>query len=212
MTSRGLEWDSLDCPLVGLPSGCKPPFPTDSEITDLWRCQIHSLWSMSSATGYSTSSRTGGSRRSRLKQEEDDEEGRRQWRRAGKEPGGSGRVKEVSQTCSYWASGNLSSPPSYLPPKQSTPPPPQPLLLLLLLCSAHFLSSLEWPSPPPLLPPLSPPSLLGDILPALSCQTSPAKCPSPLICSVCSDSIHGWAQPFSCNCTFMLSYTYTHHS
>lgn len=112
MTSSGLEWDSLDCPLVGLPSGCKSPFPTDSDNPDLWLCQIPSLWSMSSATGCSTSSRTGGSRRCRLKQEEE-EEGRRQRRRAGKEPGGSGRVKEVSQTCSYWTSGNLSPQPSF---------------------------------------------------------------------------------------------------
>lgn len=109
MTSSGLEWDSLDCPLVGLPTGCKSHFPTDSDNTDLWRCQINSLWSVSSATGCNTSSRTGGSRRCRLKQEED-EEGRRQWRRNGKEPGRSGRVKEVSQICSHWASGNLFPP------------------------------------------------------------------------------------------------------
>ncbi|XP_049914426.1 ankyrin repeat domain-containing protein 6b isoform X1 [Epinephelus moara] len=96
MTSSGLEWDPLDCPLVGLPSECKSPFPTDSDNPDLWRCQIHSLWSMSSATGCSTFSRTGGSRREQ--EEEEEEEERRQWRRAGKEPGGSGRVKEGEQT------------------------------------------------------------------------------------------------------------------
>ncbi|KAM8726475.1 ankyrin repeat domain-containing protein 6b isoform 2-T2 [Acanthopagrus schlegelii] len=96
MSSSGLEWDSLGCPLVGLPSS-KSPFPTDSDNTNLWHCQIHSLWSVSSATGCNTSSRSEGSRRCRLKREED-EEGRRQWKRAGKEPGGSGRVKEGEQT------------------------------------------------------------------------------------------------------------------
>ncbi|XP_032398235.1 ankyrin repeat domain-containing protein 6b isoform X1 [Etheostoma spectabile] len=96
MTSSVLEWDPLDCPLVGLPSGCKSPFPTDS---DLWRCQIPSLWSMSSATGPSTSSRTGGSGRCRQRQEQEKQEERRQWSRAGREPGGgSGRVKEGEQT------------------------------------------------------------------------------------------------------------------
>ncbi|XP_067428755.1 ankyrin repeat domain-containing protein 6b isoform X3 [Thunnus thynnus] len=104
MTSSGLEWDSLDCPLVGLPSGCRPPFPTDSDNPDLWHCQIHSLWSMSSATGCSPSSSTGGSRSCRLRQEEEEEqEGRRQWRRAGKEPEGSGRVKEGEQTALHRA-------------------------------------------------------------------------------------------------------------
>lgn len=113
MTSSGLEWDPLDCPLVGLPSGCKNPFPTDSDNTDLWHCLVHSLWSVSSTTGCNTSSTTGGSKRCRLKQEED-EEGRRQWRMAEKEPGGSGRVKEVSQNLlllSHWK----SVPPSFLP-------------------------------------------------------------------------------------------------
>ncbi|XP_034755866.1 ankyrin repeat domain-containing protein 6b isoform X2 [Etheostoma cragini] len=96
MTSSVLEWDPLDCPLVGLPSGCKSPFPTDS---DLWRCQIPSLWSMSSATGPSTSSWTGGSGRCRLRQEQEKQEERRQWSRAGRVPGGgSGRVKEGEQT------------------------------------------------------------------------------------------------------------------
>ncbi|XP_068433701.1 ankyrin repeat domain-containing protein 6b isoform X2 [Clinocottus analis] len=101
MTSSGLEWDALDCPLVGFPSA-RESFPSDSEKPDGWRCQIHSLWSMSSATGPSASSRTGGGcRRCRLSQqeeEEEEEEERRQWRRAGKEPGGSGRVKEGEQT------------------------------------------------------------------------------------------------------------------
>lgn len=147
MTSSGLEWDSLDCPLMGFPSGCRPPSPTDSLNPDLWHCQIHSLWSMSSATGCSPSSTTGGSRSCRLRQEEENEEGRRQWRRAWKEPEGSGRVKEVSQT--YWTSGK-SAPSSSLHPSfpwDSTPPP---LLLLLLL------SSLEWPASSPLLPPVPP--------------------------------------------------------
>ncbi|XP_078131558.1 ankyrin repeat domain-containing protein 6b isoform X2 [Sander vitreus] len=98
MTSSGLEWDPLDCPLVGLSSGCKSPFPTDSDNPDLWRCQIPSLWSMSSATGCSTSSRTGGSGRCRLRQEQEEQEERRQWSRAVREPGGSGRVKEGEQT------------------------------------------------------------------------------------------------------------------
>nr|XP_046228932.1 ankyrin repeat domain-containing protein 6b isoform X2 [Scatophagus argus] len=102
MTSSGLEWDPLDCPLVGFPSGCKSPFSTDSDNTNLWHCQVDSLWSVSSATGCNTSSTTRGSRRCRLKQEED-EEGRRQWRRAGKEPGGSGRVKEGEQTALHRA-------------------------------------------------------------------------------------------------------------
>ncbi|XP_029352676.1 ankyrin repeat domain-containing protein 6b isoform X2 [Echeneis naucrates] len=105
MASSGLEWDSLDIPLVGLPSGCKSSFPTDSDNPDLWHCQIHSLWSASSATGCSTSSRTGGSKRCRLRQEEVEEEqdGRRQWRRAGEEPGGSGRMKEGEQTALHRA-------------------------------------------------------------------------------------------------------------
>ncbi|XP_065819819.1 ankyrin repeat domain-containing protein 6b isoform X2 [Labrus bergylta] len=98
MTSSGLEWDSLDCPLVGLPSGCKPP--TDSDNQDLGRCQIPSLWSMSSADRCSTSSRTAGGRRCRLKQEEE-EEGIK--KRAGEEPGGSGRVKEGEQTALHRA-------------------------------------------------------------------------------------------------------------
>ncbi|XP_077949655.1 ankyrin repeat domain-containing protein 6b isoform X3 [Gasterosteus aculeatus] len=86
MTSSGLEWDPLDCPLVGF------PFPAHSEK----RGQIDSVWSMSSATGCSTPPRTGGSRRCRLSQEE--ERSQRRRRRAGKEPGGSGRVKEGEQT------------------------------------------------------------------------------------------------------------------
>ncbi|XP_069370953.1 ankyrin repeat domain-containing protein 6b isoform X4 [Paralichthys olivaceus] len=104
MTSSGLEWDSLDFPLVGLPSGCKSPFPTDRDNPDLSRCQIPSLWSVSS-TGCDTSSRTGGSRKCTLRQEEEEEEqeGRRQRRRAGKEPGGSGRVKEGEQTALHRA-------------------------------------------------------------------------------------------------------------
>lgn len=127
MSSSGLEWDSLGCPLVGLPSRCKSPFPTDSDNTNLWHCQIHSLWSVSSATGCNASSRSEGSRRCRLKREED-EEGRRQWKRAGKEPGGSGRVKEVSQSCSYWACRHLPPHPSF--PQQSP--------LLHRCCSAQF--------------------------------------------------------------------------
>ncbi|XP_018558932.1 ankyrin repeat domain-containing protein 6b isoform X4 [Lates calcarifer] len=106
MTSSGLEWDSMDFPLVGLPPECKSPFLTDNDNPGLWHCQIHSLWSVSSATGCSSSSRTGGSRRCRLRQEEEEEEeqeGRRQWRRAGKEPGGSGRVKEGEQTALHRA-------------------------------------------------------------------------------------------------------------
>ncbi|XP_076612099.1 ankyrin repeat domain-containing protein 6b isoform X2 [Chaetodon auriga] len=102
MTSSGLEWDSLDYPLVGLPSGCKFLLPTNSDNTNLWHCQVDSLWSMSSGTGCNTSSGTGGSRSCRLKQEED-EEWRRQWKRAGKEPGGSGRVKEGEQTALHRA-------------------------------------------------------------------------------------------------------------
>ncbi|XP_041660930.1 ankyrin repeat domain-containing protein 6b isoform X2 [Cheilinus undulatus] len=103
MTSSGLEWDSLDCPLVGLPSGCKPP--TDSDNPELGRCQIPSLWSMSSAERCSTSSRTAGGRRCRLKQEEEEEEEEEEGRkkRAGEEPGGSGRVKEGEQTALHRA-------------------------------------------------------------------------------------------------------------
>ncbi|KAG7509255.1 ankyrin repeat domain-containing protein 6 isoform X1 [Solea senegalensis] len=93
MTSSGLEWDSLDFPLVG----CKSPFPTESNNPDLGHNQIHSVWSMSFTTGCSTSSRTGESRRCRLRQEEEEEqEGRRQWRRAG-------RVKEGEQTALHRA-------------------------------------------------------------------------------------------------------------
>ncbi|XP_034999367.1 ankyrin repeat domain-containing protein 6b isoform X4 [Hippoglossus stenolepis] len=100
MTSSGLEWDPLDFPLVGLPSGCKSSFPKERDNPDLLRCQIHSLWSVSSTTG--TSSRTGGSGKCTLRQEEE-QEGRRQRRRAGKEPGGSGRVKEGEQTALHRA-------------------------------------------------------------------------------------------------------------
>ncbi|XP_041831910.1 ankyrin repeat domain-containing protein 6b isoform X2 [Melanotaenia boesemani] len=98
MASSGLEWDPLECPLVGLPSECKSLFPTDSEDPDLWLCPVHSLWSVSSATGCSTSSGTGGSSRGKLKQQE--EEGRRQ---AGTESGGSERVKEGEQTALHRA-------------------------------------------------------------------------------------------------------------
>lgn len=95
MTSTGLEWDPFDLPLVGLPTECRSVFPTDNHNTQPWLCQIHSLWSMSSATGCNTST-TEENKKCRLKQEE--EERRRQWRRAGKEPG-SGR-EEVSLTAS----------------------------------------------------------------------------------------------------------------
>lgn len=140
MSSSGLEWDSLGCPLVSLPSRCKSPFPIDSDNTDLWHCQIHSLWSVSSATGCNTSSRSEGNRRGRLKQEED-EEGRRQWRRAGKEPGGSGRVKEVSQTCSYWGSRHL--PPVLLSLNKVHSYTAAALLSSFLIClSSTLLSSL----------------------------------------------------------------------
>lgn len=124
MASSSLEWDPLDCTLVGLLSECKSVFPTDGENTDLWLCQVHSLWSLSSATDCSASSRTCGSRRCRLKQQEEEEEERRDWRRSGKEPGGSERVKEVSLTDSYWASGNLTpfTPRSFLPWTNSTLP------------------------------------------------------------------------------------------
>lgn len=105
MSSSGLEWDPLDCPLVGLPSGCGSPSPTHSDMTDLWRCRVHSLWTVSSATGCDASSATGGSGRRSLRrqeeqkeqEEEEEEKGRRQWRKAEREPGGSGRVKEVSR-------------------------------------------------------------------------------------------------------------------
>ncbi|XP_028253182.1 ankyrin repeat domain-containing protein 6b isoform X3 [Parambassis ranga] len=101
MASSGLEWDPLDCPLVGVPSGCKTLLPTDSDNPDLWRCQLHSLWSVSSATGGSPSSRPG--RREEEEEEEEEEEGRGQWKRAGKEPGRSGRVKEGEQTALHRA-------------------------------------------------------------------------------------------------------------
>lgn len=101
MSSSGLEWDPLDCPLVGLPSGCGSSFPARSDKTDRWRCRVHSLWTVSSATGCDASSATGGSGRRSLRRqeerEEEEEKGRRQWRKAEREPGGSGRVKEVSR-------------------------------------------------------------------------------------------------------------------
>lgn len=114
MAPSGLEWDSLVCPLMGLPSACKSIFPTDSDNPDLWYCQIHSLWSMSSAAGCSTASNTGGSKRCRLrkKEKDDEEEGRSHWRKAKKEHGGSGKLKEVSQIWSYWFNKNLY-PPSF---------------------------------------------------------------------------------------------------
>ena len=144
MTSSGLEWDPLDFPLVGLPSGCKSSFPKDRDNPDLLRCQIHSLWSVSSTTGCGTSSRTGGSGKCTLRQEEEEQEGRRQ-RRAGKEPGGSGRVKEVRQTFSYCASGNLS-PPSFLPLKKCRSPNAS-----AAAAAAALGSLLIWPGmiPPP---------------------------------------------------------------
>lgn len=130
MTSSGLEWDSLDCPLVGLPSGCRFPFPTDTENSAIWHSPNHSLWSMSPATGCSPSPTTGGSGKGRLRQEE--EEGRRQWRRAEKEPGESGRVKEVSHISSYWASRNclfiLSSLKIHSSPTNAASPRLPPLL------------------------------------------------------------------------------------
>ncbi|XP_029983663.1 ankyrin repeat domain-containing protein 6b isoform X2 [Sphaeramia orbicularis] len=89
MTSSGLEWDPLECPLMGFPTGCRFPFPTDSDYPDL--CQ---MWSMSSAAGCSSASTAGGNRRCRQREEER----RRQWRRADTEPGGSGTVKEGDQT------------------------------------------------------------------------------------------------------------------
>lgn len=100
MNSTDLEWDFLDFPPAGWPS----LHTEKSSNSDLGPDPIYSVWSVSSRTGCSTSSRTGGSRRCRLRQEakEKEEEGRRKWRRAG-------RVKEVSPTCSYWATGNLFS-------------------------------------------------------------------------------------------------------
>ncbi|CAI5685527.1 unnamed protein product [Oreochromis niloticus] len=105
MAPSGLEWDSLVCPLMGLPSACKSIFPTDSDNPDLWYCQIHSLWSMSSAAGCSTASNTGGSKRCRLrkKEKDDEEEGRSHWRKAKKEHGGSGKLKEGEQTALHRA-------------------------------------------------------------------------------------------------------------
>lgn len=97
MASSGLEWDPLDCPLVGLPIGCKSSFHTDSDKPDPWHGRVNSLWSLSSATGCSPSSRTWGSRGCRLKQEEEEEEvaGRR---KAGKEPGGPQKEEVSSAT------------------------------------------------------------------------------------------------------------------
>ncbi|XP_068198822.1 ankyrin repeat domain-containing protein 6b isoform X2 [Antennarius striatus] len=86
MTSSGLEWDSLDFPLVGLPTERRSVFHTCHRSTDLRLCQIHSLWSMSSATGCNTSSTPEEVRRGNLKQE--DEEGRRRRSRAWKEKEG----------------------------------------------------------------------------------------------------------------------------
>ncbi|XP_047430151.1 ankyrin repeat domain-containing protein 6b isoform X2 [Mugil cephalus] len=103
MASSGLEWDPLECPLVGLPSRCKSIFPTDSDNSDFWHCQIPSLWSMSSATGCRTSSRTGGRRCILRQEDEKEEEGRRKWKRAGKEPGRAGRVNEGEQTALHRA-------------------------------------------------------------------------------------------------------------
>lgn len=200
MSSSGLEWDSLGCPLVGLPSRCKSPFPTDSDNTNLWHCQIHSLWSVSSATGCNASSRSEGSRRCRLKREED-EEGRRQWKRAGKEPGGSGRVKEVSQSCSYWACRHLP-PPSFFPSTKSTPPP-------LLLCSVQFLSGFQVPSHP-LLRLLSPPSLMVIIALSSFALMSNLTCQGSLAyILLCFQQLHLW-QSMNMSWTFFLElYAFT---
>ena len=133
---------------------------------------------MSSAISCNTSSRSEGNRRCRLKQEED-EEGRRQWRRAGKEPGGSGRVKEVptepADIC----------PPYFFPSTKSTPTP-------LLLYSVQFLPVFQVPSHP-LFWLLSPPSLIIIIalssyalMSNLTCQVSPA---SVLLCV---QQLHLW--------------------
>lgn len=164
MAPSGLEWDSLVCPLMGLPSACKSIFPTDSDNPDLWYCQIHSLWSMSSAAGCSTASNTGGSKRCRLrkKEKDDEEEGRSHWRKAKKEHGGSGKLKEVSQIWSYWFNKNLY-------------PPIFPWTLLLLNhCSAYFRSSLDLPSslPVPRVLYLMEVITLFFFLFVLSCQTT----------------------------------------
>ncbi|MEQ2286103.1 hypothetical protein AMECASPLE_038726 [Ameca splendens] len=103
MAFSGLEWDPLECPLVGLPAGHTTIFQTGSDNPDPWHCQVNSLWSESTATGCSTLSMTWGSRTCRLKQEEEEKEenqGRRQWRKIGKDTDGSERVKKVSQTSS----------------------------------------------------------------------------------------------------------------
>lgn len=101
MAFGSLEWDPLECPLVGEPTGCTTIFHTDSDNPNPWHCQVNSLWSVSTATGCRTSSRTWGSRSCRLKQEEEEKEqnqGRGQWRKIGRDTDGSERVKEVSET------------------------------------------------------------------------------------------------------------------
>ncbi|CAG5950361.1 unnamed protein product [Menidia menidia] len=95
------DWDPLDCPLVGLPSGYAALCP--SHNADLWYGRVDSLWSVSSATGCSAPS---GSRRCRLKQEgkqkeEEEEEAGRQWTQSGIEP--SERGKEGEQTALHRA-------------------------------------------------------------------------------------------------------------
>ncbi|XP_027896017.1 ankyrin repeat domain-containing protein 6b isoform X2 [Xiphophorus couchianus] len=105
MAFGSLEWDPLECPLVGEPTGCTSIF-TDSDKPDPWRCQVNSLWSVSPATGRSLSSRTWGSRTCRLKQEEEEKEedqGRRQWRKIGRDTDASERVKEGEQTALHRA-------------------------------------------------------------------------------------------------------------
>ncbi|XP_036003040.1 ankyrin repeat domain-containing protein 6b isoform X4 [Fundulus heteroclitus] len=102
MAFSSLEWDPLECPLVGLPTGCTPIFHTDCDNPDLCHCQVNSLWSMSTATGCGASSRTWRRRTCRLKQEEVEKaenQGRRQWIHTG----GSERVKEGEQTALHRA-------------------------------------------------------------------------------------------------------------
>lgn len=88
-SSAALDWDLLDCPLVGLPAEGRPTTPPiQNHLTELWRGRLHSVWTLSTSA-------SGGSRRSRLRRrQQQEEEGRR--RKADRQSGGSGRVKEVS--------------------------------------------------------------------------------------------------------------------
>ncbi|XP_015256219.1 PREDICTED: ankyrin repeat domain-containing protein 6 isoform X1 [Cyprinodon variegatus] len=103
MAFGGLEWDPLECPLVGVPAGCLPVFHADSDNPDPWHCQVNSLWSVSAATRGSLSSTTWGSKLKQEEEEKEENQGRRKWRKVGRDTDGSEGVKEGEQTALHRA-------------------------------------------------------------------------------------------------------------